>query len=496
MSSFRRAGFFAILAAATLSGAQDGWQPLFDGASLQGWRASENAGSWRVENGAIVASGPRSHLYYVGDGGAAFTNFEFEAEVMTRPGANSGIYFHSAWQESGWPARGFEVQVNNTYAGDATYQERRKTGSLYGIRNIYGQVAADNQWFPMTITVRGKQVRVTVNGIVTVDYVEPTPPAVDGEYKDRVLGAGTFALQAHDPRSTVLYRNIRVRRLPDDARAPVAAPAVDNTYRELLRLGAANFPVVDYHTHLKGTLTLDDVMRRWREQGIYAGIAVNGGMGFPVASDADLDQLLRQDREVRGRRPFFTAFQAEGREWVRLFSNRLLAEFDYVFTDSMTWTDDRGKRMRLWIDREVGSIEDPQQFMDMLVDRTVRILKDEPIDIYVNPTFLPNQLAARYDELWTPARMERVVSALQASGVAMEINNRYRIPSAAFIRRARALGVKFTCGTNNAGAEDLGRMEYCIEMIRACGLTWQDMWVPPADGHKAVQRKPLVLSTH
>jgi histidinol phosphatase-like PHP family hydrolase len=190
----------------------------------------------------------------------------------------------------------------------------------------------------------------------------------------------------------------------------------------------------------------------------------------------------------------FVAFQAEGREWVQLFSRKALERFDYVFTDSMTWTDDAGKRMRLWIDAEVGTIADTQKFMETLVNRTLQILNTEPIDIYVNPTFLPTQLASRYDELWTADRMEKVVAALEANGVAMEINNRYRIPSAAFITRARKAGVKFACGTNNAGAQDLGRMEYCIQMIRECGLTWSDMWVPPADGQKAIQRKPLVVS--
>jgi hypothetical protein len=472
--------------------AQESWQPLFDGTSLDGWRAGGNAGSWRIENGALVASGPLSYLYFVGGPQRGrFKNFELDAEVMTRPGAESAVFFHSSYQESGSPARGLQVQINNSYAGDGDYRERRKTGSLYGIRNVYGQVARDNEWFRLNITVRGRQVIVKVNGQVTVDYTEPAPPAVQGEYRNRVLSDGTFALQAHDPRSTVSFRNIRARRLPDDVQATQPAPVVDNTYRELLRLSGANFPVVDYHTHLKEALTLDDVLRRWHEQGIYAGIAVNGGLSFPANNDAALEPFLS---DLRGK-PVFVAFQAEGREWVNLFSREALEQFDYIFTDSMTWTDDEGRRMRLWIDREVGTIPDAQQFMETLVNRTVGILNNEPIDIYVNPTFLPSQLAARYDELWSADRMQKVVSALRTSGVAMEINNRYRIPSAAFIKRAREAGVKFTCGTNNTGAQDLGRMEYCIEMIRQCGLTWQDMWVPPAEGQKAIQRKPLKKAT-
>jgi hypothetical protein len=486
MPSFRHLVLLVFCTSVALSGADDGWQPLFDGASLNGWKASEHTGTWKVENGAIVASGDRSHLYYIGGSTQAYKNFEFEAEVMTRPGANSGIYFHTAWQEKDWPGKGFEVQINNTYAGDAQYQERKKTGSLYGIRNVYSQLVPDNQWFRMSIAVRGRQVQVKVNDILTVDYVEPSPPAAG-----RALASGTFALQGHDPHSTVMFRSIRVRRLPDTVAAPASAPVVDDTYRELLRLGAANFPVVDYHTHLKADLSLEDALRRWREQGIYAGIAVNGGLSFPISSDDGLELFLS---ELEGK-PVFRAFQAEGREWVRLFTRKALERFDYVFTDSMTWTDDNGRRMRLWIDREVGTIEDAQKFMDTLVNRTVGILNREPIDIYVNPTFLPNQLSARYDELWTAARMEQVVSALKANGVALEINNRYRIPSAAFIARARDAGVKFACGTNNAGASDLGRLQYCIEMIRACNLTWQHMWVPPAEGQKAIQRKPLPVST-
>jgi hypothetical protein len=481
----------AAFGAAVPPASDDGWQNLFNGTSLAGWRASENAASWRVQNGVLVASGPRSHLFYVDDKqGNAFKNFEFEADVMTRPGANSGIYFHTAYQPSGWPEKGFEVQVNNTHVGEGEYRERKKTGSLYGIRNVYSQLVEDNKWFRMHITVRGKQVQVKVNDLLTVDYVEPTPPAVEGDDKNKVLSNGTFALQGHDPNSMVMFRNIRVKRLPDEAKETAQPPAVDDTYRELIRLGGANYPVVDFHTHLKQTLTLDDVLRRWREQGIYAGVAVNGGLTFPVNNDAALEPVLR---ELSGK-PVFKAFQAEGREWVRLFSRKALEQFDYIFTDSMTWTDDTGKRMRLWIDPEVGTIADPQKFMDTLVNRTVRILKDEPIDIYVNPTFLPNQLSARYAELWTPARMKTVVAALKANNVAMEINTRYMIPSAAFIKLAKEAGVKFTCGTNNAGAQDLGRLEYCIQMIKECGLAWQDMWVPPADGQKAIQRKPLVVS--
>jgi histidinol phosphatase-like PHP family hydrolase len=187
------------------------------------------------------------------------------------------------------------------------------------------------------------------------------------------------------------------------------------------------------------------------------------------------------------RQPVFVGMQAEGREWVRLFSPAAVARFDYVFTDAMTFTNRNGRRMRLWIPDEV-EVGDKQELMDMLVERIVGIMDNEPIDIYVNPTFLPASITAEYDVLWTPERMKRVIDAAVRNGVAIEINNRYRLPGPAFIRMAKQAGVKFTIGTNNAD-RDLGRIEYALQMIRECGLTWQNMWMPRPDGRKPIQAR-------
>jgi hypothetical protein len=477
------------LATGCASSASGDWTPLFDGQSLNGWKANEHPETFRVENGAIVASGERSHLFYVGpDGGASFRNFELEAEVLTKPGANSGIYFHTAFQNDGWPAKGFEVQLNNSHVGEGNYRERKKTGSLYGVRNQYKALAKDDEWFRINIRVEDKRVQVRVNGILTVDYVEPNPPVQQqGDAAGRILGAGTFALQGHDPQSTAMFRNIRVRRLPDNLKTPDSEiPQADETFRQVLELSRQNVPVVDFHTHLKGTLKLEDVLKRAYRDGIAAGIAVNGGKGFPIESDAGIE-AFRKSMEGQ---PVFIAMQAEGREWLDLFTPESVAKFDYVFTDSMTWTDNSGKRMRLWMADEVGEIRDPQAFMETLVARTVKILSEEPIDIYVNPTFLPKVIASDYDKLWTEPRMDKVIAAAKDHQVAIEINNRYRIPSEAFLRRAKDAGVLFTCGTNNAGAEDLGRMEYCLEIAGKLDLKWQNFWVPGVYGEKAALRKP------
>ena len=353
---------------------------------------------------------------------------------------------------------------------------------------MYKAFARDGEWFQLHIAVRGKQVQIRLNGMLLVDYVEPEPPVLVPKAPGRVLASGTFALQCHDPGSKAAYRNIAVRPLADDLATPASErPVADDHFRDVIELGSRNYPLVDYHVHLKGGLTLEEALARSRRLGIQYGIAVNCGVGFPITNDAGINEFLAG---MKGQ-PVFLAMQAEGREWVKMFSKEAVAKFDYVFSDAMTFTDDNGKRMRLWIKEEVGEIRDKQRFMDMCVNRIVGVLEREPIDIYVNPTFLPAGMAEEYDALWTPERMQKVIDAARLNDVAIEINNRYRIPSAAFIKQAKKAGAKFSFGTNNGGRDDLGRMEYAIAMVKECGLGWQDIFVPKPDGEKPVQKRGL-----
>jgi hypothetical protein len=183
------------------------WQSLFDGKTLIGWKASENKDTFTVKDGMIVAHGPRSHLFYIGPvNNADFKNFEFKAEVMTTPGSNSGIYFHTEYQEKDWPAKGFECQVNTTHT------DPKKTGGLYGIQDVMNNAPSkDNQWFNYYIKVEGKHIIIKIDGKTTVDWTEPEePPRTSG----RKISHGTLALQGHDPKSIVYYKKIMVRPLP------------------------------------------------------------------------------------------------------------------------------------------------------------------------------------------------------------------------------------------------------------------------------------------
>jgi hypothetical protein len=197
----------AWMTAVQAEDSQEGWVTIFDGKSLQGWKASENKDSWSVEDGAIVCHGPRSHLFYVGDE-KPFKNFAFRCEVKTTPGSNSGIYFHTKYQETGWPKFGYEIQVN------ITHRDPKKSGGLYGVVDVSDPPAKDNEWYTQEIIVEGRRIISKINGKVVVDYTEPeNKPAFSAEFERR-LGEGTFALQAHDPQSKVYFRNIQVKRLP------------------------------------------------------------------------------------------------------------------------------------------------------------------------------------------------------------------------------------------------------------------------------------------
>jgi 3-keto-disaccharide hydrolase len=196
----------ATTAAVAAADEDEGFVQIFDGKTFNGWKIGDaEANSWRVEDGALVAQGRRSHVYYVGDE-KPFKDFELKVDVMTEPGSNGGIYFHTQFQDIGWPRAGFECQVNVSQA------DWIKTGSLYGLVNMALTPAQDNKWWTQHIIVKGNKVTVKIDGKTVLEYNEP-PGAVPGKEYARKLGEGTFAFQAHDPKSVIRYKNVRVKRL-------------------------------------------------------------------------------------------------------------------------------------------------------------------------------------------------------------------------------------------------------------------------------------------
>lgn len=205
--------FAALFVAVTLQTApavEPGFVSLFNGKDFTGWKMA-NPAAFKIADGAIVANGTPGHAYYDGPvGNHAFRNFELKVDVMTRANSNGGIFILTEFQDTGWPNKGFEIQVNNTYARDPI-----KTGSLYQIVNITEAPARDDEWFTEHITVMGSMVMTQVNDKHLVHWMEPADWKGQGPTgPDKRIRTGTIALQAHDPGSTVYYRNIRIKLLP------------------------------------------------------------------------------------------------------------------------------------------------------------------------------------------------------------------------------------------------------------------------------------------
>ena len=409
-------------------------------------------------------------------------NFEFTAKLKTTPGAE-GILVFAAPGES-IPGKGYEVIINNS---DYRTGNRQKTGSLSRIRNNFVHTTADDQWLDLAVSVQGNQIKVMVNNKIISEYFEPANAVRLGDLSGRLLSEGVLTIRKSSSEGELLIGEMSVLPLEEETKSGILAVAETDSLQNVLDLlNQQEFPLIDFHGHLKGGLTMDQACLHARDNGFNYGIAANCGLKFPVTSDSTLNAYL----DGISKEPVFKAMQCEGREWVTLFTPVAVARFDYIFTDAMTWTDNKGRRLRLWMPEETF-VDDEQKFMDMLVGKIEAIMSGEPVDIYVNPTFLPAKIAADYDRLWTPERMDRVIKVLKENDVALEINARYKIPSIAFLKRAKEAGLKFSFGTNNTASDDLGRLEYCLKAIKEVGLTTEDIFLPRPAQDKKIMKSGL-----
>jgi len=456
------------------------WLSIFNESDLTGWKSSDDIESFMVENGAIVTGKTGSLLFYEGgQNNNDFKNFELKIDVRTDTDATAGIYFHTDAQYKGAQPKGYMVQIMNSTNETSDF---RKTGSLLAIRDVYKSMATDEEWFNLHIKVTGNRIMVYVNDVQTVDYTEHDFTNREAHLSGRKLGSGTFAILAGD--KPVYFKNIMVNPLPEDIQVEAGneyfAPEKQALVDKLIGRG---YPMIDYHIHMKGGVTLDDILDKSRRTGIFCSVAPNCGVGFPIDTNEKLEEFYLEYQNV----PIFLAMQAEGREWVTTFEKESIAKYDYVFTDAMTFSDRKGNRMQIWIDEQVV-IDDPQDFMELLVSTIEDVLDNEKIDIYVNATFLPTVIADDYTQLWTDARMERVANALARNNIALEISARYRIPGPELIKKAKAKGVKIAFGTNNSD-HDYANLDYCLEMIDVCELGPDDFFRPKPHGLKPVQVK-------
>lgn len=406
-----------------------------------------------------------------------YENFRLTGEALTQPGAEAALLFHSDGES------GYEVLLHN-----GPIDGTRKSGSLASVRNLYRSLAEDGEWFGFEIAVRGRNIAVRIDTTEVVRYTEPEHPYRTEAHARQRLGHGAIALRGIQ--GEVALRDLRIERLGKEARNEAdTLPPVDERTDGVIRLQQHDFPVIDYHVHLKGGLTKELAHALSMNYGIVYGVAPNAGEGGVGRMLADDEEVYAYFDEVE-KMPFLRGVQGEGRKWTATFSQEALGVFDYLFTDAMTIIDHKGRNSRIYRPEEVHYDGVTKEgYMDRLVDQTVLILANEPADIFANPTYLPDDMAPDYDEYWTDERVERILDVLQRHGIALEINARYRIPSFDIIRRAKERGIRFTFGTNNVDA-DFGRLEYCVEAVERCGLTADDMWFPSMSVRRS---RPVVL---
>ena len=426
-------------------------------------------------NELVVTEGARHQ--FKGD----YTNFVLTGEFRTEPGSSARVAFHDDGSATGYQVLLHGGPIDGTI----------KSGSLLHVRNLYRALEDEGEWTPLEVAVRGKNISVKVKGVDVVCYTEPAEPWRLPQYENMRLGHGAVSLVGGE--GTVRFKDMKLTKLPADAVNPAdTLPPVDETADRAIRLQQEDFPVIDWHVHLKGGLTAGMAHAMSMNYGINYGVAPNagaGGVGRMLANDDEVYEYYDEVKDL----PFLRGVQGEGRKWTADFSSDALGTFDYLFTDAMTIVDQKGRISRIYRDEEVrpDGLSD-QKYMDLIVDQTVKILTNEPADIFANAFFLPAFLNDRFDQMWTPERVAKVLDVMRENGIALEISARYKIPNEYIIREAKKRGIKFTYGTNNVDA-DFGRLEYSIDMTRKCGLTVEDMWFPNLSTRAS---RPTIIYNH
>ena len=187
-----------LLASALLviAAEKDAWIYPFKGDSLGTWTAPDPS-EWAVKDGVLTGKGARSHLFSPD----THTNVEIITEVKLNHSGNSGIYFRTQLGK-GFP-KGYETQVENTSP------DPQKTGSLYNLSKVSEQLIQDDTWWTQHVIAIGNRTIIQINGKTVTDFVD----------EKKTHTSGHLALQQHDDKSVVQFRNYHYRPLPDDEAA-------------------------------------------------------------------------------------------------------------------------------------------------------------------------------------------------------------------------------------------------------------------------------------
>ena len=209
---------------------------------------------------------------------------------------------------------------------------------------------------------------------------------------------------------------------------------------QVTRLKAKGIPLTDYHIHIRGGMTPDKAYAWAGLSGIRSGVLENAGREWPL-SDNDKIKAFIEDAQ---RFPeLLIGLQVNDRDWFKVIDAKLLEKIDYILADPMILDG-----QRLWFENDYA-IDDENVWLDRYFKHCMTVV-NEPITIFANPTYLPNKILHRYDDLWTKDRMSQLIEAAVKNNVALEIQAGTNFPTKEFIRLAIEKGAKITIGRNNS----------------------------------------------
>lgn len=235
-----------------------------------------------------------------------------------------------------------------------------------------------------------------------------------------------------------------------------------------------DLPKYDLHVHLSTRLP---IQQRYADA---AALSKKKGVTFGIAEEVETPDIKSNNGAINTRLyvgrnyPVYIGMQVNMAGWTKLYSKEVIDKLDYVMCDALFFPYE-GKTIMLWT-QAADVLKDPEDFMNRYVAYTLKVF-EEPIDIWVNPTYLPKQFVMMYDKLWTDERMKIIIDAAVKKNIAIEINSVSEIPSKKFILMAKAAGAHFTFGSNQHGTE-VGNIDWCLKIAKECGLKRSDFFIP------------------
>lgn len=193
-----------LLALSTVTQAEEGFTPLFDGKTLNGWKG--DPALWSVEDGAIVGSSEAKKLAHNTflSTTKSYKNFVLKLEFKLG-NHNSGVQVRSK-QYDDYVVGGYQADIAQSRYTGILYEERGR-GILVDVKPAeVAKHIKPNDWNEYVITCDGPNLKFQLNGFTTVDYTEKS---------DKGAKDGIIAFQLHQgPAMKVWFRNVRIKELP------------------------------------------------------------------------------------------------------------------------------------------------------------------------------------------------------------------------------------------------------------------------------------------